>query len=310
MPNVLTPNARQQFFDNNGKPLVGGKVFTYAAGTTTKLATKVSPSGADNPNPIILDYRGECNLWIPPNVSYKYVVAPSTDTDPPTHAIWTVDNVVSAQLITLYGGVDLGSANAYVLTYTANFTSYVDGTIIYWIPSNTNTGGSTLNVNGLGAVPILDSNGFTLGAGDIISGQITAVLYRTGSFYLLSVSTATGSFTGTLTGCTTVPTGTIFYKISGGLCTLYISSNITGVSNVVTMTITGLPAIVRPAVQIQVACEVLNNSIAALGFAAVGTGGAIIFGTYQVSGAAVIPSSMAAANNKGIQTGWSVTYPL
>jgi hypothetical protein len=310
VPNVLTPNAKQQFFDNNGRPMVSGRLFTYAAGTSTKIATKVSPSGANNANPIVLDFRGECNLWIEPNVAYKFVLAPPGSDDPPTQPIWTVDQLVSSQLITLWGGLDTGSANVNVLTYTANFSSYVDGTIVYWIPANTNTGGSTLNINGLGPVPILDANGFGLGAGDIIVNQITAVIYRAGSFYLLSVSTATGSFTGTLNGCTTFPTGTIFYKISGGLCTLYVNSNITGVSNVVTMSISGLPAIVRPAVQILVPCEVLNNSIAAFGAAAVGTGGSIIFQTYQVSGIAVIPGPFAAANNKGIQTGWSVTYPL
>lgn len=311
MTDILTPSPKQQFFDNNGNPAVGWKLFTYQAGTTTKLATHTDSTGlANNTNPIILDYRGEANIWIPANTPYKYVLAPPTDTDPPTHAVWTVDQVRSSQLLTLYGGVDTGTPNNYVLTFAANFTSYTDGIVIYWIPSNTNTGGSTLNVNGLGAIPLLTADGLTLGAGDIIQNQITGVLYRTGSFYLLSISIATGSFVGTLTGVSGTVTGTIFYKISGGMCTLYTSSNIVGASTTVAMGITGVPAIARPAIQIQIPCEVLNDSIAALGFAAVGTGGGITFGTYRTSGAAVIPSPFVAANNKGIQTGWSVTYPL
>lgn len=186
MPNVLTPNARQQFFDNNGNPLVGGKLFTYAAGTTTKIATKVSASGADNANPIILDYRGECGIWIQPNVAYKFVLAPSTDTDPPTHAIWTVDNIVNAQLITLYGGVDTGSTNAYVLNFTANFSAYTDGVVIYWVPSNANTGASTINVNGLGVVSVINQNGSALTAGQLVANQVAVIMYKGGSFLLIS----------------------------------------------------------------------------------------------------------------------------
>jgi hypothetical protein len=188
MPNVLTPNAKQQFFDNNGNPLVGGKLFTYAAGTSTKIATKVSASGADNANPIILDYRGECDLWIAPNVAYKFVLAPANDTDPPTRPIWTVDQLINSQLLSLYGGVDTGSVNAYALTFTAQFTAYSDGIIIYWIPSNTNTGASTVNVNGLGAVAITNQDGTALRPGQLIANNVVGILYKTGGFILLNVN--------------------------------------------------------------------------------------------------------------------------
>jgi len=57
---VLAPQPKAQFFDANGSPLVGGKVYTYAAGTTTPLATYTDASAATpNTNPVILDSRGE-----------------------------------------------------------------------------------------------------------------------------------------------------------------------------------------------------------------------------------------------------------
>ncbi len=309
---VLTSSPKQQFFTNNGEPAVGYKLFTYAGGTTTKKTTYTDSTGlSSNANPIILDYRGEASIWINPNEAYKYVLARPSDTDPPTNPIWTVDQLRESVLISLYGGVDTGTANAYVLTYTANFTTYVDGTVIYWIPSNTNTGGSTLNVNGLGAVPILDPAGFTLAAGAIIANQITAVIYRSGSFYLLSVSVALGSFTGTITGVTVATTGTVFYKIAGGSCTLYVTGNIFGTSNTNAMTMTGVPAICRPSVQRNIVCsDIIDDSISVFGVAGVGTGGGITFSTMQPSGARVIPSTFTAANNKGLSTGWTVTYPL
>lgn len=184
---VLTPNAKQQFFDNSGRPLVGGKLFTYISGTTTKQPSYVNSGGVtQNSNPIILDYRGECNLWVPPNVAFKYVLAPSTDTDPPTNPIWTVDQIVSSQLITLYGGVDTGAANFYVLNFVANFTAYTDGIIIYWIPSNSNTGPSVINVNGLGNVPILNQDGSQLYFNELVANQVVGILYKGTGFVLIS----------------------------------------------------------------------------------------------------------------------------
>jgi hypothetical protein len=184
---VLTPSPKQQFFDNNGNPLVGGKLFIYQAGTTTKATTYTSSTGlSTNSNPIILNFRGECDLWIDPNVAYKYVLAPANDTDPPTKAIYTVDQMRSSQLVTLYGGVDTGSSNAYILNFTANFTAYTDGIVIYWIPANTNTSASTVNVNGLGAVAIKNQDGTSLTAGQIAAGRPVEMIYKSTGFVLIS----------------------------------------------------------------------------------------------------------------------------
>lgn len=90
----LSPLPVLQFFDNNGEFLVGGLLFTYSAGTVSKLATYTDSTGTTpNTNPIVLDARGDCIVWLPQGVAYKFVLAPATDTDPPTNAIWTVDNI-------------------------------------------------------------------------------------------------------------------------------------------------------------------------------------------------------------------------
>lgn len=250
---VLTPNAKQQFLDNNGRPAVGGKLFTYTAGTTTKQSTYVDSGGISlNANPIILDYRGECNLWIPPNVRYKYVLAPSTDTDPPTNPIWTIDSIVSSQLITLYGGVDSGVANAYVLTFTANFSAYTDGIVIYWIPSNTNGGASTINVNVLGPVSITNQDGTALTSSQLVAGQVATIMYKGGAFLLISSGIApsviNGSFVPAWTGFGgTPPTCTIFYQKIGALVILQFGAvGTTGTSTTTALTITNLPSVLRP----------------------------------------------------------------
>ena len=193
MTEVLTPWPRAQFFNNNGQFLVSGKLYTYIAGTSTPQATYTdSTGGTPNTNPIILDGRGECGLWIPPNTPFKYVLEDSAG-----NIIWTVDNVVNAQLLSLFGGVDTGAANIYLLSFVANFTSYVNGTVIYWIPSNSNTGASTLNVNGLGVIPIVNIDGSALGANEIVAGQTAAVMYYNGSFQLLTIGAFVGVTIGT-----------------------------------------------------------------------------------------------------------------
>lgn len=74
--------AGWQFFDNNGRPLNGGKIYTYAAGTTTPQTTYTSWSGnIPNSNPIILDSAGRTpeQIWSTEGLLYKYVVADSDD---------------------------------------------------------------------------------------------------------------------------------------------------------------------------------------------------------------------------------------
>lgn len=93
-PVSLAPTPMQRFVDNNGNACSGCKVFTYASGTTTKQAAYTDGTGATPQiNPIILNTRGEAPIWLNTALSYKFVLSPSTDTDPPTNAIWTVDKV-------------------------------------------------------------------------------------------------------------------------------------------------------------------------------------------------------------------------
>ena len=71
----LFAGAGAQFFDNNGLPLVGGLLYSYAAGTSTQAATYTSSSGlTSNSNPIVLDSAGRVpnEIWLTPNSTYKF----------------------------------------------------------------------------------------------------------------------------------------------------------------------------------------------------------------------------------------------
>lgn len=87
----MTSNAtppKLQFFDANGAPLVGGKLYTYAAGTTTPQASYTDyGGGTPNTNPVILDSRGEASVWLG-TALYKMALYSATNV-----LIWTVDNI-------------------------------------------------------------------------------------------------------------------------------------------------------------------------------------------------------------------------
>lgn len=130
---VLSPSPKAQFLDANGAPLAGGKVFTYAAGTTTPLATYTTgAAGTANTNPIILDARGEADIFYTNGVSYKIVLKDSADA-----TIWTVDNIVVA------GSMSLQNANSVSIT---------GGTIGSGVTFNGNSTGTAANVTGIVAV--------------------------------------------------------------------------------------------------------------------------------------------------------------
>lgn len=134
-----------KFFDNNGAPLAYGKLFTYATGTSTKQATYTDSTGnTPNTNPIILNARGECTVFLDSSLVYKFVSSPSTDTDPPTSPINTQDPV-----------------GAFSITQvTGNFTTITvsaQGQIAYLTVT-----GNTIPANGL-YLPAANRLGFATG---------------------------------------------------------------------------------------------------------------------------------------------------
>lgn len=80
----------------------------------------------------------------------------------------------------VYAGQDTGTANTYVITFAAGQpqpSSYKAGMRVVFKALNANTGASTINVNGLGAVAIRRATGVALSAADINSGQIVELTY-------------------------------------------------------------------------------------------------------------------------------------
>ena len=75
-----------QFFDNNGNPLAGGKIFQYEAGSNSVLKTTYTTQVGDvaNPNPIVLDASGRLpgstGIWLTSGELYNLVLTLSDGT--------------------------------------------------------------------------------------------------------------------------------------------------------------------------------------------------------------------------------------
>jgi microcystin-dependent protein len=91
MPGFPIPTPRFRAFDSNGDPLAGGKLYSYAAGTTTPANTYSDRAlTTPNANPVILDADGEATIYIPDENTqvYKFELRDSADV-----VQWTVDNI-------------------------------------------------------------------------------------------------------------------------------------------------------------------------------------------------------------------------
>ncbi len=223
----LCPTPKLQF-NQNGVPLAGGKLFTYAAGTSTKLATYANAGGTTtNNNPIILDANGQGDCYLQGGLSYKLVLAPATDTDPPQNPYWTEDNITGINQVLSTFGTDVGVANAYAVNLNPALTSYANGQQVVFDAANSSTGASTLNVNGLGPKQILVNGQATI-ANSIQAGQRYIVSYSSTANAFLVLSSSSPSIQGS--------TATITGALNAGSITTSGAFNATGTSTISSVT--------------------------------------------------------------------------
>lgn len=117
MPYFLSPVGNDQQCDANGNPLVGGKIYTYLAGTNTPAATFMdSSSGTQQANPIILNSLGlpASPIWQSGGIPLKYVIKDSADV-----LIRTIDNI---------SGVNDSSSTVSEWTDSGFLPTYISGT--------------------------------------------------------------------------------------------------------------------------------------------------------------------------------------
>ena len=75
---------------------------------------------------------------------------------------------------------DSGIANAYVINKTSGGTvsSYFNGQVVFFKPSNSNTGASTIRIGALGIVDLRTADGSILSGGQVDAANFTIAVYN------------------------------------------------------------------------------------------------------------------------------------
>jgi hypothetical protein len=90
--------------------------------------------------------------------------------------------------------------DTYVATASPALTAYAAGNLFSLVVPNTNTGASTINIDGLGAKAITRTGTTALVAGDMIATEVVIVVYDGTRFQLINANSFTNLFvSGTLT---------------------------------------------------------------------------------------------------------------
>ncbi len=178
---TLLPPGKQQFFKGNGAPNAGGSVYFYVPGTTTPKDTyQNSAATILNTNPVGLDSGGFAIIYgsgayrmVEKDASGNTIYDQLTSDTSSTQVSWT--------------GSSGGSANA--LALTAGGFSAQSGQSISWKNSFTNTGSTTLTVNGVlyGLMKDTLSGPTVLTGGELTQNDISSALYDSaiGQFHLI-----------------------------------------------------------------------------------------------------------------------------
>ena len=189
MPVNLSPvaGAAQQFFSNSGVPLTGGLLYTYAAGTTTPLATYTTAAGSTaNSNPIVLNSAGRLDneVWLTSTLTYKFVLKDSSGVTIATYddipGIGSVSGLTSGSSI-LYGNGSGGFSN---VTIGSNL-SFVGGTL------SASTGSS--GTGSVTSVALTTPDAFTVTGSPVTSTGTLAVTYSGNPIPLTSGGTGTST---------------------------------------------------------------------------------------------------------------------
>jgi hypothetical protein len=121
------PIQSMQFIPGGIVPAAGGKLFFYVAGSVSTKQTvyKDNAAAVSWSNPIVLDSGGNLpsggEVWFPTGQTFKAVLAPFNDTDPPGSPYWSKDN--------LAGINDVSAASASTVTFIAAGSGAVSRTI-------------------------------------------------------------------------------------------------------------------------------------------------------------------------------------
>lgn len=337
MPLALSP--RIHIVNSAGVPYPSAKCYTYRAGTTTALTTYTSATyGTPHANPVIADANGIfAPIYIDPALGYDLRMLFKDSSDVSISG-WDIDNIPRADNsfpassfsgnVTVTGNVTASGnvrAGANLEAYAAEpriVMSETDrGTDLKIWDLDINAGvfsfRTRTDADGAGKNVLVVTRGSTTALSSIAIGNATDLptITLNGTTLVAAniAQTTSSTFTGTLTGMTASTTGTIHYKKTGSHVTLHVpaAGSLTGTSNSVLCTLTGMPSTLYPAASQTVTCLVLDDANTVMGRANIAIDGTIYLRKLGVSGANITTDNdFTNSGTKGLPSGWAITFAL
>lgn len=204
---VLYTQHFVQFFDDNGNPLSGGRLYTYDAGGTTPKATYSDAAGATaNANPVVLDAAGRATVFLD-GTTYRFDLKTSGDV-----LVRSTDNIQSfavAQANITNSSLALMPANSVKANTAATSNTPTDLSI----SANSFLGRGDGNITSIllnsPTNKIINGDFFIWQRGNSVTPALSSVIYSADRFYVFATGVASTfarvvlSGAGVLTGCNT-----------------------------------------------------------------------------------------------------------
>jgi len=214
----------------------GYGIFGASAGTQIQIDdNEIQAMNGNSPSQLVLNQRGGPLL-------FGTTTSPTSKSQFQSGIQFNVYNVPSAT-------ITLDSSNYYIYCNTS-----VNGAMTVTLPAAASNAGlayffdkvgastNTLTIQGNGAELVGTANTVILG-GNVMS-RLSIICNGTG--WSIIELYEEGTYTATLTGCTTIPTQTISYVRNGKAVSIRMNA-LVGTSNTTACTITGMPSHIWPA---------------------------------------------------------------
>lgn len=171
--NASNPSQAWSGPNNSGTPQSttrkGAVVISAKAGTAATTGTQTTPAPDS----------GYTGLWVVTVANGQSTITAGNITQATNAPILPADLLHSIQQNALTSTVDVGSANTYVVNYSPAIQALTNNMVLFFEAKTANNGASTLNVNGLGAIPLVGGAHAALQGGEIVAGGKCMAIYKT-----------------------------------------------------------------------------------------------------------------------------------
>lgn len=170
--NSANPSQAWSGPGNSGtaQPTVRKGIVTLSA----KAGTAATTGSQTTPAPD----AGYTGLWVVTVANGQSTITAPNIVQATNAPILPTDLLHAIQANSLTTANDTGSANTYVVGFSPAITALTDGMVVWFKAKTANNGASTLNVNGLGASPLVGGAHSALQGGEIVANGKACAVWR------------------------------------------------------------------------------------------------------------------------------------